>query len=112
MEFLIIVDIFSVFLLYWYFFCQDRFKRLSLTNWFFFAHTVIYFGNKLANQIQNSKNLKEFQIQLNDFRNSDKKKCVHIPLRGAHGVMVIVVGNGHGDTSSNLGQDWLHFTLH
>ena len=31
---------------------------------------------------------------------------------GAHGVMVIVVGNGHGDTSSNPGRDWLHFTLH
>ena len=30
--------------------------------------------------------------------------------RGAHGVMVIVVGNGHGDTSSNPGQGWLHFT--
>ena len=30
--------------------------------------------------------------------------------RGACGVMVIVVGNGHGDTSSNPGQDWLHFT--
>ena len=29
---------------------------------------------------------------------------------GALGVMVIVVGNGHGDTSSNPGQDWLHFT--
>ena len=29
---------------------------------------------------------------------------------GARGVMVIVVGNGHGDTSSNLGRDWLHFT--
>ena len=29
---------------------------------------------------------------------------------GAHGVMVIIVGNGHGDTSSNPGQDWLHFT--
>ena len=26
------------------------------------------------------------------------------------GVMVIVVGNGHGDTSSNPGPDWLHFT--
>ena len=26
------------------------------------------------------------------------------------GVMVIVVGNGHGDTSSNHGRDWLHFT--
>ena len=30
----------------------------------------------------------------------------------ACGVMVIVVGNGHGDTSSNPGRDWLHFTLH
>ena len=30
--------------------------------------------------------------------------------RGARGVMVIVVGNGHGDTSSSPGRDWLHFT--
>ena len=29
---------------------------------------------------------------------------------GACGVMVIVVGNGHGDTSLNPGRDWLHFT--
>ena len=29
---------------------------------------------------------------------------------GAHGVMVIVTGYGHGDTSSIPGQDWLHFT--
>ena len=29
---------------------------------------------------------------------------------GARGVMVIVIGNGHGDTSSNPGQDGLHFT--
>ena len=29
---------------------------------------------------------------------------------GAHGVMVIVVGNGHGNTSSNPGWEWLHFT--
>ena len=28
----------------------------------------------------------------------------------ARGVMVIVVGNGHDDTSSNPGRDWLHFT--
>ena len=33
-------------------------------------------------------------------------------LGGACGVMVIVIGNGHGDTSSNPGRDWLHFTLH
>ena len=32
--------------------------------------------------------------------------------KGDRGVMVIVVGNGHGDTSSNPGRDRLHFTLH
>ena len=26
------------------------------------------------------------------------------------GVVVIVVENGHGDTSSNPGLDWLHFS--
>ena len=31
-------------------------------------------------------------------------------LGGARGVIVIVVGNEHGDTSSNPGRDWLHFT--
>ena len=31
-------------------------------------------------------------------------------LGGARSVMVIVVGNGHGDASSNSGRDWLHFT--
>ena len=38
---------------------------------------------------------------------------VHIPLvriGSALGVMVIVIGNGHGDTSSNPGQDGVHFT--
>ena len=29
---------------------------------------------------------------------------------GARGVMVILAGNRHGDTSSNPGRDWLHFT--
>ena len=27
-----------------------------------------------------------------------------------YGVMVTVVGNGHGDSSSNPGRDYLHFT--
>ena len=31
-------------------------------------------------------------------------------LGGTSGVMVIVVGNGHGDTSSNPERYWLHFT--
>ena len=30
--------------------------------------------------------------------------------QGARGVVVIAVGNEHGDTSSNPGRDWLHFT--
>ena len=29
---------------------------------------------------------------------------------GARGVMVIIVGNEHGDRSSNSGRDLLHFT--
>ena len=28
---------------------------------------------------------------------------------GACGVMVIIIGNGHSDTSSNPGWGWLHF---
>ena len=34
----------------------------------------------------------------------------HTVVWGAHGAMVIVAGYGHGDTSSNPGPDWLHFT--
>ena len=32
-------------------------------------------------------------------------------IGGARGVMVIIIGNGHGDTSSNPGLDWLHFHI-
>ena len=40
--------------------------------------------------------------------------CQVLPIEngGASGVMVIHEGTGHGDTSSNPGRDWLHFTLH
>ena len=34
----------------------------------------------------------------------------HFICGGARGVIVIVVGNEHGDTSSNPERDWLHFT--
>ena len=33
-----------------------------------------------------------------------------LDIGGALGVMVTVVGNGHGDTSSNPRWDWLHST--
>ena len=35
--------------------------------------------------------------------------AINTPYGGARGVMVIIIGNGHGDTSSNPGRDWLHF---
>ena len=43
--------------------------------------------------------------------NHTVQKMMHyLHLGGARGVMVIVVGNGHADTSSNPGRDWVHFT--
>ena len=44
-----------------------------------------------------------------NFHDMKMKDNIHL---GARGVIVIVAGNGHGDTSSNPGRDWLHFTLH
>ena len=35
---------------------------------------------------------------------SDYRRSTHTHFRGACDVVVIVVGNGHGDTSSNPGQ--------
>ena len=43
---------------------------------------------------------------------SSSSTATYHPSRGARGVVVIVVGNGPGDSSSNPGQDWLHFTKH
>ena len=40
-----------------------------------------------------------------------KSKKLSSPSGGACGVMVIVIGNGHGDTSSNPGREWLHFHI-
>ena len=43
MEFLIIIDIFSIFLLELEIYNQNRFQKLSLrTNWIFFTNGVIY----------------------------------------------------------------------
>ena len=37
-------------------------------------------------------------------------KYLYLACGGARDVVVIAVGNEHGDTSSNPGRDWLHFT--
>ena len=50
-------------------------------------------------------------IPCRKLNNWDKFKDLYKEnLGGARGVMVIVVGNGHGDSSSNPGRDRLHFT--
>ena len=46
------------------------------------------------------------QNYIQSVRRSSVKKI----YGGARGVRVIIVGNGHGDTSSNPGRGWLHFT--
>ena len=42
-------------------------RKISKTNQFFFANRVIYFWNKLPNQIKNTNNVKKFKIKLDGF---------------------------------------------
>ena len=39
---------------------------------------------------------------------NNPRRLISHKIGGARGVMVIVVGNGHGDMSSNPGRDWFH----
>ena len=55
------------------------------------------------------KETKPNQIDFICLRAQILLKSHHQSLGGARGVMVIVTGYGHGDTSSIPGQDWLHF---
>ena len=50
------------------------------------------------------------RIHLQNESNKSTRELSIISLIGTCGVIVIVVGNEHGDTSSNPGRDWLHFT--
>ena len=55
--------------------------------------------------------LTQTKLRLNDwFLTACQSVSGYFIPRGARGVMFIVVGNGHSDTSSNPGRDWLHFT--
>ena len=75
--------------------CVTANKALNnITNW---AIHVVKEGNILK---LSGKNM---------YRSSLLDGCIDCH-GGARGVMVIVIGNGHGDTSSNPGRDWLHFT--
>ena len=53
-------------------------------------------------------------LKSNSFTYHIKAAIAYLPrnikIKGARGVMVIVVENGYNDTSSNPGRDWLLFT--
>ena len=49
-------------------------KTKSTSQLDFFANRVIYFWNKLSNQIKNSNSIENFKIKLYHFRKNCKKK--------------------------------------
>ena len=65
------------------------------------------FSNIFSNHV-NWRNI--LYLHSSKFTSALIKNCVHHNAPGARGVVVIVVGNEHGDKSSNPGPDWLHFT--
>ena len=71
-------------------------------------------NNKLNSLNKNKRHLCDKVANMPDsdsiVRKSELQSLYYLHFAGARGVMVIVVGNGHGDTSSNPGRDWLHFT--
>ena len=51
-------------------------KIKSIDQLEFFANKVIYFWNKLPNQIKDSNSEENFKIELDDLRRNDKKKSL------------------------------------
>ena len=54
--------------------------------------------------------LLEWIEEWHEIQKANKEFYNGMSFGGVRGVMVIVVGNGQGNTSSNPGRDWLHFT--
>ena len=74
MEFLIMVNFFQYFSLNWKFAIKMDLKNKSTNQLNHFAHRVIYFLNKLPNQIKNRNSIENFEIKSDGFRKSFKKK--------------------------------------
>ena len=82
-----------------------------------YSRTSAY-ENHIIRKIQNTKQASKrfpFNEKYSRYEN-ENRKCPTWKVKGKNiyyynnGVMVIVAGYGHGDTSSNRGWDWLHFT--
>ena len=74
MEFQIMVDIFSIFILKLEIYCHQISKFKSPNQLDIFAKRRIYFWNKLPNKIKTSNGSENSKIKLNDFRKNGKKK--------------------------------------
>ena len=93
------------------------------THIYIYIYIYIYKEDNMKNQIDMSHYKVNF-FRMNFFFTKTKftydkgmsedreyvVKSQFITKQRARGVMVIVVGIGHGDASSNPGWDWLHFT--
>ena len=56
------------------FYARQIYKSKSMIVLDYFANRVIYFWNKLYNQIKNSNDVKELKIELDEFINNVMKK--------------------------------------
>ena len=74
MKFQITVDIFKIFLLQMEIYNQSRFQKLSLWTNSTFLQIVIYFRNKLLNQMKNSNNVKKTNDWIEWFQKINGKK--------------------------------------
>ena len=81
--------------------CHNKVKYLSLSNY------LLVLEVRIVEFIPFARLLPLCEIQKDMSRIWTR---VAVSIFDNHGVMVIHIGNEHGDTSSNPGRDWLHFT--
>ena len=99
-------------------FCRSKECGITLHFFLFFTKRLTDIQNRSivrTRVISQINMLKTFSWSIGRCQKNTKNntKILNINVLsagGARGVMVIVVGNGHGDTSSKPGRDWLHFT--
>ena len=73
------------------------------------TYSIYQFAYKISKN-KNENNISKLSLVMLTLQYINKN-CPSIVLQsGARGVVVIAEGNEHGDTSSNPGRYWLHFT--
>ena len=68
------------------------------------------FSSVLLSSISDTNNLQKLHMVLRTWHIQPEDWEIYLIDGGACGIIVIVAGIGHGDSSSKPGRDWLHFT--